>query len=125
MISHVISHMTSHMISHMTIVGMFFLYRIRRYRLQLLPLHDMDGSDIDSEDDEEEEREEDNSSEREPVFTVSSFCVGPVLIARINLIIANYEFSRVCKLLIRKIILLIAHPYVQFAQTQLLNSQCS
>jgi len=30
------------------------------------------------------------------------------------------SFSRVCKL-----ILLIAHPYVQFAQTQLLNSQCS
>jgi len=26
--------------------------------------------------------------------------------------------------LIRKLILLLAHPYVQFAQTQLLNSQC-
>lgn len=47
-----------------------FFYRIRRYRLQLLPLHDMDGSDIDSEED-EEEREEENGSEREPVFTVS------------------------------------------------------
>jgi len=39
--------------------------------------------------------------------------------------LANCKFSRVCKLLIRKRILLIAHPYVQFAQTQLLNSQCS
>ena len=35
------------------------------------------------------------------------------------------SFSRVRKLLIHKLILLIAHPYVQFAQTQLLNSQCS
>ena len=42
-----------------------------------------------------------------------------------NLIIANCEFSRVCKLLIRKLIQLIAHPYVQFAQMQLLNLQCS
>ena len=41
-----------------------------------------------------------------------------------NLIIANCEFYRVRKLLIRKLILLLAHPYVQFAQTQLLNSQC-
>ena len=29
------------------------------------------------------------------------------------------SFSRVHKFLIRKLILLIAHPYVQFAQTQL------
>ena len=36
--------------------------------------------------------------------------IGLVLIA---------SFSRVCKVLIRKLILLIAHPYVQFAQTQL------
>jgi len=35
------------------------------------------------------------------------------------------SFSRVRKLLILKVILFIAHPYVQFAQTQLLNSQCS
>ena len=35
------------------------------------------------------------------------------------------SFSRVRKLLIRKLILLIAHPYVQFAQMQLLNLQCS
>ena len=35
------------------------------------------------------------------------------------------SFSGVRKLLIRKLILLIAHPYVQFAQTQLLNLQCS
>jgi len=35
------------------------------------------------------------------------------------------SFSRVRKLLIRKLILLIAHPYVQFVLTQLLNSQCS
>ena len=48
----------------------FIFYRIRRYRLQLLPLHDMDGSDVDSEED-EEEREEENGSEREAVFTVS------------------------------------------------------
>ena len=55
----------------MVILSLYmFFYRIRRYRLQLLPLHDMDGSDIDSEED-EEEREEENSSEREPAFTVS------------------------------------------------------
>ena len=42
-----------------------------------------------------------------------------------NLIIANCDFSRVCELLICKLIPLIAHPYVQFVQTQLLNSQCS
>ena len=37
---------------------------------------------------------------------------------------SNCEFSlRVRKLLIRKLILLIAHPYVQFAQTQLLLYQ--
>ena len=35
------------------------------------------------------------------------------------------SISRVRKLLICKLILLINHPYVQFAQTQLLNSQCS
>ena len=39
-----------------------------------------------------------------------------------NLIV---NFSRVHKLLIHKLNLLIAHCYVQFAQTQLLNSQCS
>lgn len=52
---------------------MLFLFlsgRIRRYRLQLLPLHDMDGSDDDS-DEEEEEREGEDREEREPVFTVS------------------------------------------------------
>ena len=37
-----------------------------------------------------------------------------------NLILRIASFSRVCKL-----ILLLAHPYVQFAQTQLLNLQCS
>ena len=42
-----------------------------------------------------------------------------------NLIITNCEFSRVRKLLICKLILLISHPYMQFAQTQLSNSQCS
>ena len=47
-----------------------FSGRIRRYRLQLLPLHDMDGSDDDS-DEEEEEREGEDREEREPVFTVS------------------------------------------------------
>ena len=35
-----------------------------------------------------------------------------------NLIITNCEFSRVCKLLIHKLILLIAHSYMRFAQTQ-------
>ena len=35
------------------------------------------------------------------------------------------SFSRVRKLLIRKLILLVARPYVRFAQTQLLNSQCN
>ena len=40
--------------------------------------------------------------------------VGLVLIAS-----PNCEFSGVCKLLIRKLILLIVYPYVQFAQTQL------
>ena len=35
--------------------------------------------------------------------------VGPVLIARVR---------------VRKLVLLLAHPYMQFAQTQLLNSQC-
>lgn len=52
---------------------MLFLFlsgRIRRYRLQLLPLHDMDGSDDDS-DEEEEEREGEDREEKEPVFTVS------------------------------------------------------
>ena len=44
--------------------------RIRRYRLQLLPLHDMDGSDDDS-DEEDEEREGEDRETREPVFTVS------------------------------------------------------
>ena len=39
-----------------------------------------------------------------------------------NLIVS---LSRVRKLLIRKLILLIPHPYVQFAQMQLLNSQCT
>ena len=48
------------------------------------------------------------------------FTVGPVLIVRIRIV----SFSRVRKLLIRKLILLIAHPYVQFAQMPLLNSHC-
>ena len=42
-----------------------------------------------------------------------------------NLILRIASFSRVRKLLIRKLILLIAHPYVQFVQMQLLNSQCN
>ena len=45
-----------------------------------------------------------------------AYTIGPVLIV---------SFSRIRKLLIRKLILLIADHYVQFAQTQLLNSQCS
>ena len=48
--------------------------------------------------------------------------VGPVLIARTN---ANYEFFLSTQIFDSQCILLIAHPYVQFAQTQLLNSQCS
>ena len=45
--------------------------------------------------------------------TNGSVTVGLVLIA---------SFSRVCKLLFCKLILLIAHSYVQFAQTQLLRN---
>ena len=53
------------------------------------------------------------------------FTVGPVLIARIQIMrIQIVSFSRVRKLLSRKLILLIAHPYMQFTQMPLLNSQC-
>ena len=49
------------------------------------------------------------------------FTVGPVLIVRIRIV--NFSL-RVRKLLIRTLILLIAHPYVQFVQKPLLNLQC-
>ena len=52
------------------------------------------------------------------------YTTGPVLIVRTQQL-RTASPPRVRKLLIRKLILLIAHTYMQFAQTQLLNSQCS